>query len=182
MSRFARCMATLFSGPSQIYTNLLTNGSFESDETGWTKSIGSPTITTEDKYGGSKSVKAFASSSQVYAQNIAPTTGDYIYVCCRAKCTRRVTGNIGARLNMSGVTYATITAVADWTLCSFVAQVVAGGAAIECGIMNSANADGYVDRVAVINLTQYFSADASSKTKEWCDANVEPKIIWVGAT
>lgn len=164
----------IFETGSQIHGFDFENGL----PSGVTVNAGTPSISTDDAYGGTHSVKAFGTSSQQYrtvnttdAADWNKYQGKQYFAACKVKCTRYVKGwlgvDIASELKKQAVTN-------GWeTLHSY----FGGGQSIGqtyFGSGGAANLDGYVDDIVYVQITDLFTTvpgefDMLQWYNEYCD-------------
>lgn len=128
---------------------------------------GSPEITTEDCYSATHSVKAFGTSSTQYkSANVAGVakwskdSNKSYFTAFKGKCTRYVQGSLGVTTNGYAGFFEPITSVTDgWITAHKYITDISGASALQgfIGSYTSANLDGYVDDIVIINMTDLFT-------------------------
>lgn len=145
--------------------NVVEWGDFESDILTWFNVwSGTPEISTEACVSKSHSVKAFGNISQQYViiNGIDFTSGHKYYIAMKSRCDRHVKGAIGINFGNYGTIGATSTTDGFETF----SKIVSGGFSAEkcwIGSISSADLDGYIDDVMIVDLTALFESDIPTK-------------------
>lgn len=175
----------LMVGSKRIYTNLITNHSFESDLTGWTLYINSGiTVSAEtDKfYLGSKSFKGVGASSNIaaiYRQPITFINGRKYYFFCYGRSSSTNNANIGMRIysNTTNLAASVITVTSGnintWLRSVGILQTSNGTEThIAVVVAETAANTGWVDALHLVDLTAEFGA-GNEPDLAWCEANID---------
>lgn len=156
----------------KYHTNNLTNGNFDEGFDGWTVN-GSPIFDRQEYFTYPQSVNVGSSGTSNYvSRTIATIPGNVYYVCAYVKCNRHEAGYIGLQISGSGVETKNdriSRTTRGWSKRSirFVAET--DRAVINVGGMESANLDGWIDGVNVINLTSAYG-EGSEPSKQYMDS------------
>ena len=165
-----------------ITANQLQGFDFENGlPSGVAVNAGSPSISTDDYYSESHSVKAFGSSSQQYkSPNVSGAvdwnrySGKQYFTAYKGKCTRYVKGWLGIN-NVHSCP--NITSVTNGWETRYKYQTGTGGQTVTnnfIGSGSSADLDGYIDDVVHIPMTDIFTilpteADMLQYYNTYCD-------------
>lgn len=156
--------------------NLVKNGNFENDFTGWSNT--GATIDMAKKVSGLKSANVTSNNSLGYIhQNIKGSLGDKYFV--RVYCLKN-SGNdalavvlpygveVGSIANIISVTDFNSAPTGTWFSKSIVVTSTNNGISILCGRYSAQTFNANFDDVFVVNLTSTFGA-GNEPTKEQCD-------------
>ncbi|MDD3892956.1 MAG: hypothetical protein PHE03_11715, partial [Bacteroidales bacterium] len=156
-------------------TNLVKNGSFENDNTGWTKipsNVTAVTISTEKSYVGMNSVKQALVNQAVgpYQDIVNLVVGHKYYFSSVIYLSSYTSGSPRMRLNHNGGTsiYADTSKLNQWQRLSRVIENALPSESIKFEVPNLATFTAYIDAVMAIDLTVTFGA-GNEPTKEQCD-------------
>lgn len=139
-----------------VTKNLKTNSHFTDDLTGYTTAAGAPSVSTDDCNTPTKSLKIFGTTSQQVTTSVTTSIGAKLYIACKVKVNRFVSGGgIGifatngdydAEMLLKSVTneFVTVSHIFTSETTSF---------AITIGSISSANLDGYIDDFMVIDIS-----------------------------
>lgn len=141
---------------------------------------GTPSITTDDCYSTSHCMKAYGTTSQQYkSTNVSGVvdwnkySGKVYFTGFKCKVTRYVKGNIGVSIAAFNTGP---TAVTDgWqSYTNYTNTTGATASNAYIGSRSSANLDGYVDDIVMINLTDMFTdvpseSDVTGWYETYCD-------------
>lgn len=125
-----------------------------------TATAGNPEITDEDYCSSSHSIKCFGTASQQYTvkKDITVSAGTTFFSAMKVKCTRFSKGKLGGQIGdlFSGMTIAKVTD--GWETLSYYRTASSDNNVTNgfLGSMNSANLDGYIDDVVLINVDEVF--------------------------
>lgn len=153
--------------------NLLTNGDFSDSLTRWVVNSGTPTIDTTTYYSPTQSLKvnSTGTSTQV-RRDITIITGHKYYVTCVVNCKRYVTGAIGLQLvDVSTNTVIDLVAserVTDgYERLSTIFNANFATLRLFVGGLRSADLDGNIDDVILIDLTSMFGSGYEPSIKDF---------------
>ena len=154
---------------------------FENGTEGLNVTSGKPELSSEYYVSPNHSLKAFGSSSQQYKtkDNLIITASTQYYVALKAKCIRYNKGSLGYN---DGNVLIGATHVTDGFETSSQVSSVTGIKSVYVGSYSSADLDGYVDDIVVINLTNIFGADNIPEKEELDSAYEEYINIISGGT
>lgn len=142
---------------------------------------GSPTVSTDDCYSASHSIKCFGSSSQqLKSSNVSGVvdwnrySGKQYFIAYKGKCTRYVKGWLGINNTM---TCPNITSVTNGWETKYKYNTTTSGqsyTSIFMGSGSSADLDGYIDDIVVIPMTDIFTilpteSDMLQFYNDYCD-------------
>lgn len=142
--------------------NIVKWGDFENNTSDLRVNAGTPTLTNEAYVSPRHSVKAFGSTSQQYVttEGYALLKNHTRYIACKVRCDRYVKGTLGisgiGNIGASRVTKGFETFSATHT-------VGADNAKFFVGSFNSADLDGYIDDLVIVDLNEVFGDDIPSK-------------------
>jgi len=172
------------SSTKRIYTNLVTNFSFEDGLTNWTLYVNTGltvTAATDQSYLGSKSYKATSSSNSVgsvYRQAITFTNGRKYYMFCYGRSTSTNGNPVGMRIysNTTQVETSYVTLSSEtlntWLRSSGTIRTSNGAEThVAVVIGQSASNTGWVDALYLVDLTAEFGA-GNEPNLSWCEANI----------
>ncbi len=150
---------------------------------GCTSNAGSPSLSTDDAYSGTHALKAFGSTSTQYKSVNTAGVADWnkyadkqYFSAFKAKCTRYTKGSLGLSISNSPF-QDSVTAVTDgWITKHRYTTTTAGKSASSAyiGSYASADLDGYIDDIVIINMTDLFTAipaeaDILGWYNDYCD-------------
>lgn len=163
-----------------ITANQLQGFDFENGlPSGMTSNAGSPSISEDDCYSVTHSMKAFGTSSTQYKSVNTTGVADWnkyantMYFCAyKGRCDRYVSGYLG--ISLATGLFPAITAVTDgWvTKHNYVTNTSGSGTGQAfVGSYTSANLDGYIDDIVYIPLANVFSTMPSeANILQWYEA------------
>lgn len=137
-------------------------GDFENGNEEFTVQSGTPTLSEEECVSKTHSLKAFGEISQQYriANAYSHTNSTSVYIALKAKCDRYVKGTLG--FNNGGLTVGASDKTNGFETYSAI-DTVSGIKTCFVGSISSANLDGYVDDIVVINITEIFGDSVPEK-------------------
>lgn len=178
--------------PIKQHVSNLSNGNFDEGLKNWSVYAGNPTLTKDDYYSFPQSlrVNSTGTSSQV-RRTLNLIQGNKYYISAMVKCTRHSSGTLGVQF--TGTSPSTTIGLSrttnGWERVSGIVEAEGSSAYLYAGGISSANLDGYVDSVNVINLTavygagkepsksqmdKYYWRDIASNTAIVCQVPVAP--------
>ena len=146
---------------SKIYLeNLIVNGGFSNDLTGWTIGAGTPSvdIAIHKTAPNSLNSNSNGTSSQV-RQAVTVITGHKYYISAQVSCTRYVAGVLGFQLARNNAGFLTRGARAitnGFVKVSDTFDSTTNTITVYVGGISSADLDGHVDDLVLIDLTAIF--------------------------
>lgn len=144
-----------------IAKNAIANTHFNDDLSGFTVSAGTPSIASDVYNTPSKSLKVFGASSQQISKTLHTTSGAKFYVAVKAKLSRYSSGGgIGFQFAGTPITAKEITG--DFITLSGIITVNASVVSYIIGTISAANADGYIDDVVAVNISNYPDIDLTT--------------------
>lgn len=162
--------------------NMLSFGDFENGLTGTTSGAGSPVITDEAYRSGAHALKCFGSSS--YRDIAIKRTGlpqTTIYGVASVRIDRYVKGNCGMQVVCGDITNICADSSTEGFNRVSGVRVIGTGSTItvHVGSYSSANLDGYIDDVALIDLSIFNTMPSQAQMDKLYDAYIN---ILLGAT
>ncbi len=145
----------------------LTNGDFADGLEAWSVGAGNPTLTEKEYHSYPQSIKAWGNTSQQLKRFLNLSVGDIYYVRAYVKCNRYNSGKLGFQFRSSdNLEEGVVQRVTDgWELVSSRVQPTNPTTYFYVGSIESADLDGWVDSVEIINLTTaYGSGNEPSKS------------------
>jgi hypothetical protein len=149
-----------------VTRNAIKNSHFDSDLTGYTLQTGTPTISTDVYNTPGKSLKTFGTTSQYVINTSIPARNKVYYVAVKVRLDRYVAGEgIGyqftrtdyvSTLGIRKITDGFITISRIHTTSSEYEY-----SHIAIGTIGGANADGYVDDVVIVDITDLMGYNPS---------------------
>lgn len=146
--------------------NMISWGDFEGNTDLLSINSGTPEISTDACVSKSHSLKAFGNVSQQYKapNNINLTNGHSFYVALKARCDRYVKGSLGINSNSFNTIGATSTTEGFETFSTLISSSPgASNINIFVGSITSADLDGYIDDIVIVDLTEVFESDIPTK-------------------
>lgn len=137
-------------------------GDFESGSEGFNIGSGTPELSEEECVSKTHSLKAFGEISQQYriGNAYSHTNSTNVYIALKAKCDRYTKGTLG--FNNGSVTVGATNKTNGFETFSVI-DTVSGIKSCFIGSISSANLDGYVDDIVVINITEIFGDSVPEK-------------------
>lgn len=137
-------------------------GDFENGSEGFQITSGTPTLSEEECVSRTHSLKAFGEVSQQYRINNAysHTNSTSVYIALKAKCDRHIKGTLG--FTNGNVTVGASDKTNGFETYSVIDRK-SGIKSCFIGSISSANLDGYVDDIVVINITEIFGDSVPEK-------------------
>lgn len=137
-------------------------GDFENGSEGFQITSGTPTLSEEECVSRTHSLKAFGEVSQQYRINNAysHTNSTSVYIALKAKCDRHIKGTLG--FTNGNVTVGASDRTNGFETYSVI-DTKPGIKSCFIGSISSANLDGYVDDIVVINITEIFGDSVPEK-------------------
>ena len=137
-------------------------GDFESGSEEFVIQSGTPVLSEEECVSKKHSLKAFGEISQQYKIGNAytHTNSTSVYIALKAKCDRYVNGTLG--FNNGFVTVGASGETSGFETFSTI-DTFSGVKSCFIGSILSANLDGYVDDIVVVNITEVFGDDIPEK-------------------
>lgn len=137
---------------------------------------GTPTVSEDDCFSQSHSLKCFGTSSQQYlvSQNANVTSGKPFYMAYKVRCDRYVRGGIGLQISAGTYNAPFVSSVTDgWvTVSSITTFNNTQFSGFYFGSFSNANLDGYLDDLVVVPIDQVFGDDVEI-SKETMDSLYE---------
>jgi len=169
----------------KYHVSNLRNGNFDEGLDFWGVNTGNPTLTREDYFSFPQSLKANSTgtSSQI-RRTINLISGNIYYVSAMVKCTRHSAGSLGVQITATSpsTTIGVDRTTNGWERVSAIIEAEGNSAFLYAGGISSANLDGYVDMVNVINLTSEYGAGNEPSKNEmdselWREVAAENAIV-----
>lgn len=137
-------------------------GDFENGSEGFELSSGTPTLSEEECVSKTHSLKAFGEVSQQYRIKNAysHTNSTSVYIALKSKCDRHIKGTLG--FSNGNVTVGASDKTNGFETYSVI-DTNPGIKSCFIGSISSANLDGYVDDIVVINITEIFGDSVPEK-------------------
>lgn len=137
-------------------------GDFESGSEGFVIISGTPEFSEEECVSKTHSLKAFGEISQQYriANAYSHTNSTNVYIALKAKCDRHTKGILG--FDNGVVTVGATNKTNGFETFSAIDKI-SGVKTCFIGSISSANLDGYVDDIVVINITEIFGDSVPEK-------------------
>lgn len=149
--------------------NLFSGGDFKGRFDAWTVNSGSPTFSDDVYYLNAPSLVANSNgtSSQVI-RGVSVAGGNKYYVSCMVNCTRYVSGMIGCQLGTVASNRVGAERVTNGfeKFSAIIAPSSDASVNMYAGGINSADLDGYVDDIRIINLTSIYGAGNEPSKEE----------------
>ena len=137
-------------------------GDFENGSERFEITSGTPTLSEEECVSRTHSLKAFGEISQQYriANAYSHTNSTSVYIALKAKCDRHIKGTLG--FTNGNVTVGASDRTNGFETYSVI-DTKPGIKGCFIGSISSANLDGYVDDIVVINITEIFGDSVPEK-------------------
>jgi len=145
-----------------VTKNMVANSHFDADLSGYTVNAGTPTWVDDVYNTQNGSLKAFGATSQQIKQDFSVTIGDQYFVAVKVKLERYVSGGglgyqflgqVQALKSVSTDGFETLSSV--YTSSNTATNLIVG-------TISTADADGYVDDVVVVNLSGFSVAPSAA--------------------
>ena len=141
-----------------VTNNLAPNGSFTSGSySPWTINSGSPVISDQVYHSRGYSLKCFGSTSTQIKYTVSNTKGHVYFLIVYANVPRRSAGLCGASLGSDNLTARTSSTTNGWQFFwNYWDATSTANRTLYVGTMSSADADCYIDDVALLDMTNLF--------------------------